>query len=61
MLTKEQIEGYIRNPNHCPFCGSKNISASNWDSDTGSQEVECKDCCKMWYDFYRLIDIEEKE
>ena len=61
MLTKEQIDNYLKNPNSCPYCGAQNIEASNWDGDTATEEVECKDCNKNWYDCYELVGMEEQE
>jgi transcription elongation factor Elf1 len=60
MLTKEQIEKYLKNPYHCPFCGSEDITAlplSGEDNVLGV--VVCNDCGKNWEDEYKVVGVSE--
>lgn len=50
MLTKSQIELYLRSPMHCPSCGSKNYEYVY---------PHCNECEKAFRDTYRLVDVEE--
>jgi len=63
MITKKQIEAYLKDSVHCPFCGSENIEAGQFDVSEGDksawQNVWCNDCKKRWQDVYTLTSIEE--
>ena len=58
MLTPEQKENYLKNPNNCPKCDSKNISSDgslNADHcDYVWQRIACEDCQFEWDDIYVL-------
>ena len=57
MKTDDQ---YIKSPNNCPHCDSKNISnfgKPQSDDSFVTIEVECHDCGKCWNDLYKLIGI----
>ena len=54
-ITKEMIEKYIKYPNHCPFCGSSNITASDFDGD--QETVECEDCGEEWHEEFKIVNI----
>lgn len=62
MLTPEQKEKYIKNPNHCPVCNSENISGGSFNADCDYvwQNIECQDCDFTWDDVYTLTDIDEQ-
>lgn len=44
---------------HCPCCGSRDISGSEWnaDSDHATQEVGCDNCNAQWLDEYTLTGV----
>ena len=44
---------------HCPYCGSKQISADPPEADGGevSSQVICEDCGKTWIDVFKLADV----
>lgn len=54
-ITTEMIEKYIANPTLCPFCGSSEINASDFDGYTG--RVDCDNCDETWYEEYKLVSI----
>jgi hypothetical protein len=60
-MNKKQIEAYIKDPNHCPFCNSEDIKAGDYDFDgrQGWIEVSCNFCGKKWRDIYQLKEVEE--
>ena len=62
-LTKEQIESYNNNPNHCPYCGSENIVGHSIEVDWKGawQAVSCEDCGKDWNDTFVFNGIEENQ
>jgi ribosomal protein L37AE/L43A len=57
VLTKQQKDDYIKHPNHCPFCNSKNIKQG----DMRSRIKFCNECGKMWDEVYGIKDIKEVE
>jgi hypothetical protein len=59
-LTKEQIKNYLKSPNHCPYCNSKNIEADeiNYD-DTINCDVYCTNCQRTWNEQYEVTNITE--
>jgi hypothetical protein len=58
-LTEGQKKGYLRDPNECPYCISENIEViSDFDYETLSTTVACRDCSKTWSDCYTLTDVE---
>lgn len=62
MLTKKQIQGYVKNPNHCPFCGSNNIEGAGQDEINGDQyfmRIDCLVCGHSWDDVYTLNDVSD--
>lgn len=63
MLTPEQREQYLKNPNRCPFCRSENISGGEWQYSNNRcyQSIICGDCEKEWTDTYTLTDVTEEE
>ena len=59
-ITMNHRENYIEGGGvHCPFCQSTDITASPFEGDTKSQQVNCDNCGETWYDLYKLIDIQE--
>ncbi len=44
-------------PNHCPFCGSGELTASDWDGPSRDTtcKVECDNCKSEWTEIYRLF------
>jgi len=62
MLTKAQKENYLAKGGvFCPYCGSNDISASEFDGEGPCQSVTCFNCHKSWRDIYKLTNIEEEE
>ena len=60
MITKEMEAAYIEHMGViCPFCGSENLSISNFESEKMRQDVKCLDCHSEWYDKFDLIGIGE--
>lgn len=57
MITKEQQERYLLNPNLCIYCQGKNINASGFEDNV--EQVDCEDCGKTWYDCYKLVGVME--
>lgn len=62
-LTKKQIKDYLDNPDHCPNCGSHNLSADSPEIDGTSNwaDVKCRDCDSRWQDVYELTQIDNFE
>lgn len=66
-LTSEDIKNYIDEGGvRCPYCGSYNISTYTphiVDEDRGGlvQKVCCGNCRKTWADFYKIVEVMEKE
>jgi hypothetical protein len=62
MLTKAQKENYLAKGGvFCPYCGSNDISAGEFDGEGDCQSVTCFNCHKNWRDVYKLVDIEEEK
>ena len=63
MLTKQQIEDYLKSGgNKCLYCKSGEIATTQkvqTDSQSAWQEVYCNDCNKYWNDVYKLVGVEE--
>ncbi len=61
-LSAEAIIEYNESPYHCPYCGSEDIDAGEWDWDNEHtcQEVRCRKCEQVWCDVYQFVGIEEK-
>ena len=60
-MTKKQKQKYLKDYNHCPKCGSDNISSDRLEADSGCAwaNVKCDSCGFTWQDIYKLVDIEE--
>lgn len=60
-MTKKEKQKYLKDYNHCPYCGSDNIHTGTMETDSGCAwaEVECLNCLKRWQDVYKLVDITE--
>lgn len=59
-LSQEAIKNYIENGGYsCPFCGSGEIEAYNydWDEAGAYSDVKCHTCGKVWTDVYKLVEI----
>ncbi len=60
---------YLKNPRHCPFCGSNSLTSG--DDFTGEGDfgdpgkiyvfMQCDDCLEYWNDVYKLVGIETQE
>jgi hypothetical protein len=61
MFTEEVKADYLKSGGgHCPYCRSKDISATepvDMDGDNGGQVIECFECEKRWMDIVSLTDI----
>lgn len=57
-MTKKPIsnEKYLRNPNQCPACQGKDISAGELNADGNEtwQEITCENCGATWNDCFKL-------
>lgn len=62
-ITKKIQEKYQEDPNHCPFCGSDDITADQFEAEDRSawRTVECNDCGKEWREVFVLELIEDNE
>ncbi|MDD5510816.1 MAG: hypothetical protein PHI12_08400 [Dehalococcoidales bacterium] len=58
-LTDEQRAKYLQSPYECPFCGVREIDALEWDGELAAQKITCRKCCRSWWDYYKLVDVEE--
>lgn len=65
-LTKKRIRRFLRNPNRCPVCRSRDLStlpgsydASAGDASIMTAKVECEECSATWTELYRLFTIED--
>ena len=57
MITKKQKENYKKDPNHCPFCNSTDISYLSLEYPENI--VYCQNCGKQWMEIVKIIDIKE--
>lgn len=57
---QQQLEEYVEDDTHCPFCLSKNFEAGEIDFAGGSlwHEITCNECGEMWYDVYQMVAVE---
>ena len=58
---EEDVQEYISDPNHCPFCKSENISAGNFEDEglsAGFRIVTCDDCHLEWDEVWHMVDME---
>lgn len=64
-MTGKQRDTYLQHRGKdCPYCQSSNIEGTgtrDFDSDWATNEVECKDCGKVWKDLYILQDVVEEK
>ena len=58
-LTAEQQDAYVKDPFHCPFCGSSKVLAGDRTSDGRHvwQNVDCEDCQAFWTEEYIITGI----
>jgi transcription elongation factor Elf1 len=43
-LAQEELDAYVADPNHCPFCKADDISAGFFDGEAFYREVNCNVC-----------------
>jgi len=63
-LREEKKQEYLQDPNHCPFCGSENIRADNFEDEglsVGFRPVFCRDCDKQWDEVWHLVAIDSDD
>jgi len=50
---------YLKDPSECPYCGSDDISGSEFDAigTAAYREVVCKTCDHTWAEEFKLINI----
>ena len=62
MITAKQKKAYLKNSSHCPFCKSTDITGESIevDGNLAWQEIGCNKCGKIWFDYYKLFDMQEK-
>lgn len=60
LTDKEYVE---KGGNHCPHCGSTDITGSGVEiaSGTAMQGVSCNECDAEWVDQYKLVGYETIE
>lgn len=53
-VTPEKRAKYLKDPDHCPFCGSTDIEGDSIEVDMKStlQDIKCLDCDAQWQDEY---------
>ena len=62
MITEEQKKRYLDSDGtECPFCGDVNYRGGEVIFGKGdvTQTMSCNGCGKVWYDVYKLTNIEE--
>lgn len=52
-LTEDRLsikakQEFLKDPNHCPYCGSENINAGAIDLENYYAEWDCDDCLETW-------------
>lgn len=67
-MNKKQKKFYLEHKGlRCPFCMDKKVGKAiavdtlQIDGDDGTQEIQCDTCHKRWIDYYKLIDVKERE
>jgi len=58
-LRKHLKQNKIEDPNHCPFCGSDNISGGPIDGYDicATRNIKCNDCEAEWTEQFELLEI----
>jgi transcription elongation factor Elf1 len=59
MITSDQNENYLENPNLCPHCQSENIVAGELSVSCTNvyRDVDCKNCGETWTETFELKEI----
>lgn len=62
-ITEKQQERYLEDPNTCPFCNGRELSAGDTDfSDADAwRNIECTSCGRKWLECFQLWSIENLE
>lgn len=59
-LTEQQKRQYLEDANElCPYCGSSEITAQEFDPYGTYRKVECETCDRNWKEVYELKTIED--
>lgn len=61
-MDKETKAQYLDDPTYCPYCNGICYIIGNLtmeDDNTATQEKECEECSKKWFDRFKLVDIIE--
>lgn len=58
-LTDAQVKKYVESGgNHCPVCGSENISSAKQTYEAQYKDVNCDDCKATWTEEYKLVHVD---
>ena len=60
-LSAKALAAYLKNPDHCPYCGKTDIVGEGLDVENGKavQTVYCSWCLRDWEDVYTLTTVRE--
>jgi transcription elongation factor Elf1 len=58
-ITRPIRRKYLADPTTCPWCGGAIQADAAPDVDEGvvTQEIDCTECNRRWFDLYRLADM----
>ena len=59
-MTPEQKAAYLKSPYHCPYCKSRGIETGIYNGELQRQTIQCNDCGKEWYEWFKIIEITDK-
>jgi transcription elongation factor Elf1 len=61
-LGERQKQKYLDDPDHCPFCKSRNVGGGEIDLSDGrslDRTFSCNECGKVWVEIFTLTGVEE--
>ena len=58
-ITRAIRAKYLGEPSACPWCGGPIQADASPEVDAGvvTQEIDCTECNRRWFDVYRLLDV----
>ncbi len=62
MLSDAQRKAYMKNPDHCPYCGGDEtevVMTENHYEGSYQQRITCHECGRSWIEGYLLTAIAE--
>jgi formate dehydrogenase maturation protein FdhE len=63
MFTDEQKQKYLKDPDHCPLCGSDNLSGEDIDASglEAWRDIVCHGCGGHWHEVFTMTSVEDLE